>query len=34
MAIQHSLSDRMNVSRKILDKHYDECSGEVKLEQR
>jgi len=28
------VSDRMNVSRKILDKHYDERSEEVKLEQR
>lgn len=28
------ISDRMNVSRKILEKHYDRRSEEVKLEQR
>jgi site-specific recombinase XerD len=28
------VSDRMNVSRKVLDKHYDRRSAEVKLEQR
>lgn len=28
------ISDRMNVSRKVLDKHYDRRSTEVKLEQR
>jgi hypothetical protein len=28
------IGDRMNVSRDILDKHYDERSEEMKLEQR
>ncbi len=28
------VSDRMNVSRKVLDEHYDQRSEEVKLEQR
>lgn len=28
------VSDRMNVSRKTLEKHYDEHSEEVKVEQR
>jgi hypothetical protein len=28
------IGDRMNVSRDILDKHYDKRSEEVKLEQR
>ena len=28
------VSDRMNVSRKVLDEHYDERSQEVKMEQR
>lgn len=28
------VSNRTNVSRKVLDKHYDERSEEVKLEQR
>lgn len=28
------VSDRMNVSRKVLHQHYDNRSAEVKLEQR
>jgi hypothetical protein len=28
------VGDRMNVSRKVLEKHYDKRSEEVKLEQR